>query len=404
MRPKINPRVILTLVLVLSLSVFASTTAMAAPCACDTWDAFENGSGTETDPWLIETPEQLNHMRAHMEAHYKLANDIDLTEFLEYDRAGNSNNNISGLGWEPIGTYVWGEFPTGAFRGSLDGNGKTISGLWMSKPDRSAVGLFGCTAVGIVIKDLTLNLGRAGVSGGNYNSNVGGLVGNNSALLTNCHITGTVIGSGDSYGVGGLAGNNFGALITDCSAECSVSAEGLTSGAAVGGLIGYNESARIVNCNAAGIVNGSGYATRAGGLIGYNYGWITDCYATTDVSGNGKGAWIGGLIGLSTNASRITGSYATGTVSGEGVDSAVGGLIGYNAADSVTNCYAAGAVTGTVDLFSTGLNDATYIGGLVGQDETISVAAVALLSPTATPPAQSRAAADTPMSADSSVK
>ena len=80
-----------------------------------------SGSGTESDPYLILNPIQLNQLRNFLNqsgVYFKLMADIDLTSFLEDE---NPNQ-----GWQPVGSSS-----SAAFKGFLDGNGKTIKGLWL---------------------------------------------------------------------------------------------------------------------------------------------------------------------------------------------------------------------------------------------------------------------------------
>ncbi|MGV8953444.1 MAG: filamentous hemagglutinin N-terminal domain-containing protein [Cypionkella sp.] len=99
-----------------------------------------------------------------------------------------------------------------------------------------------------------------------------------------------------------------------------------------------------------GSVTGSTYV---GGLVGWNYGSISNSYATGWVS---SGGWnIGGLVGLNKGGT-ISNSYATGAVSGP---HRPGGLVGNNDGGStISNSYATGAVSGT-----------TNVGGLVGYND-----------------------------------
>ena len=142
---------------------------------------------------------------------------------------------------------------------------------------------------------------------------------------------------GDSY-VGGLVGFNYG-RITNSYATGAV-----TGNSRVGGLVGDNEG-RVTNSYATGAVTGN---SRVGGLVGDNEGRVTNSYATGAVTGN---SGVGGLV--SYNDGNITNSYAMGAVTG---NSGVGGLVGVNYFGRVTNSYATGAVTGTGD----------NVGGLVG--------------------------------------
>ena len=117
------------------------------------------------------------------------------------------------------------------------------------------------------------------------------------------------------------------------------------------GLFGYTKNnSRIRNI---GLRNVSISGSRlVGGLVGQNYGYITQSYATGSVSGNSY--YVGGLVG--NNFGKIMQSYFTGVVSGESV---VGGLVGINSID-ITQSYATGSVSG----------NSTFVGGLVGYNST----------------------------------
>jgi len=53
------------------------------------WAAFSGGGGSATDPYIVTTAEQLDAVRDDMAAHYKLGNNIDLSDYLA--NAGNNN-------------------------------------------------------------------------------------------------------------------------------------------------------------------------------------------------------------------------------------------------------------------------------------------------------------------------
>ena len=69
-------------------------------CSLLTFAQFSgSGSGTESDPYLILNPIQLNQLRNFLNqkgVYFKLMSDIDLTEFIE-DEFGSQ-------GWSPVGT------------------------------------------------------------------------------------------------------------------------------------------------------------------------------------------------------------------------------------------------------------------------------------------------------------
>jgi filamentous hemagglutinin family protein len=114
----------------------------------------------------------------------------------------------------------------------------------------------------------------------------------------------------------------------------------------VGGLVGLNYGT-VSNSYMTGSVTGG--LNSIGGLVGLNYGTISNSYATGAVSGPDN---IGGLVGL--NYGTLSTSYATGSVSGM-YD--IGGLVGFFRTGTGNDLYATGAVNGIAN-----------IGGLFGQN------------------------------------
>ena len=121
----------------------------------------------------------------------------------------------------------------------------------------------------------------------------------------------------------------------------------------VGGLVGVNFGT-ITNSYVTGSVSSPLEWSRVGGLVGLNYGTVSDSYATATVSGFSTGGLVGWNYGGWVNM-----SYATGDVTGTGF---TGGLVGWNTGSSgvVSYSYAYGNVT----------NVGTYTSGdLVGMNE-----------------------------------
>lgn len=175
-----------------------------------------------------------------------------------------------------------------------------------------------------------------------YNDTIG-FIGTlaSGATLSNIGLLGVNISGKNN--VGGLVGNNYGA-ITNSYTTGNVTGMGGT----VGGLVGNNKSSgTITNSHSSGSVNG--VQSSVGGLAGYNDGSITNSYATGSVNGRYD---VGGLVG--SNAGSIIQSYATGSVTG--LKERIGGLVGANGGN-ITNSYATGSASGTYD-----------IGGLVGNN------------------------------------
>jgi len=102
---------------------------------------------------------------------------------------------------------------------------------------------------------------------------------------------------------------------------------------------GVVESVGMVNAE----VTGDWYA---GGLVGGNWGTVTNSYSTGDVEASRR---AGGLIGL--NSGTVSNSYSRASAAAAWY---AGGLVAENSG-SVSNSYSTGSVTGTLE-----------VGGLVG--------------------------------------
>jgi hypothetical protein len=310
------------------------------------------GAGTETDPYLIYTAEQLNIIGlvvCEWDKHFKLMADIDLSAFT------GTILNIIGVDWNNPFTGVFdGNDHTistytsyiGLF-GFVDGPNAEIKNLGMINPNvdawtRGSVG----SLVGVLWKGTVAN---CYVEGGSVagRSSVGGLVGVNGyrSDVSNCYSTGSVSGYND---VGGLVGVNSG-TITNCYSTGDV--RGYVY---VGGLVGGNDYlSSLSNCCSTGSVSGEDYV---GGLMGGNIGSISNCYSTGSVSGISD---VGGLVGLNNIYGIVSNCHSTGDVSG---DNRVGGLVGWNnnIYGIVSNCYSIGDVNGL-----------DYVGGLLGRNAGI---------------------------------
>ena len=79
----------------------------------------------------------------------------------------------------------------------------------------------------------------------------------------------------------------------------------------VGSLVGYLNNATITDCNSVGGSVSGDFVV--GGLVGQNYGTVSNSYATTSVSGTHN--TIGGLVGKNNVTGTLSNSYAAGSVS-----------------------------------------------------------------------------------------
>ena len=222
---------------------------------------------------------------------------------------GTLADDVSGFTtWTPIGNAQ------NPYTGTFDGQGHTISGLYLDNSVLNNVGLF---------RRNSGTIKNVGVVDSYFcgNDYVGGVCGYNGGTITGCYNTGSVSGN---YSVGGVYGYN-GGTITGCYNTGSVSGN-----SNIGGVCGYNNGNTITGCYNTGTVSGN---SNIGGVCGYNNGnKITGCYNTGAVSGSGSNT--GGVCGY--NGGTITGCYNTGTVNG--YQNYAGGVCGYNGG-TITGCY-----------------------------------------------------------------
>ncbi len=194
------------------------------------------GSGSV---YYISDAEGLNSVRNDLYGTYYLTQDIDLSNYGEWEPIGDSSNQ---------------------FIGQFNGQGHKITGLGINSSERSCVGLFGYVYQGTIT-----NLGVE------------------SSIKTETDYVGLLTGEVD-----------FG-TITNCYTAGSV--EGKEN---VGGLIGYSLSSHIENCYSRTSITGvkSGESDYLGGLIGYvNSGTVKRCYATGYIRPRNDNAEYGGLMG-----------------------------------------------------------------------------------------------------------
>ena len=351
---------------------------MLAPIGARTITATPpNGDGTEENPYQIKTKEELywfaglvngdksiigEDIQQNTGAWAVLTTDITINDNV-LNADGSLNGNGSGLEqWPPIGSEV-----SNKYTGTFDGDGHTISGLYINIIDsddpreEAYAGLFGCVGSGGNIQNVGVEDSYIRVFPQNTAYDyAGGVCGSNEGTITNCYNTGTVSGGT----VGGVCGQNYNGTITNCYNTGEVSGTyaggvcgwnklnsttentiincyniGKVSGDYVGGVCGLNEGT-IIGCNNRGEVSG----TSVGGVCGLNKGTIKNSYNIDTV--NGSGSNVGGVCGM--NNGTITNCYNTGTVSGQNI---VGGVCGMNNG-TITNCYNTGTVSAPTNVNS----------------------------------------------------
>ncbi len=319
---------------------------------------FAGGSGSETDPWQIATAEHLDYVRNYLgpenhDQYFELIADIDL-DVPPYNE---------GEGWEPIGD--WNYWPNNGFHGTFDGNGHTISGLFINQTDYNAAGLFG-VAYNAIIKNISLT--EVDVTGYTCAS---GLVGDAEfSYISDIHVTGSV--TGYDY-IGGLTGYTYKSYVAYTSFDGSVIGTNY-----IGGLIGDQDNSTVRYSLSKGIVEGN---EGIGGLVGFSRSSsVFQSHSESSVTGTDDSWYIGGLVGSSYNDSTINKSYATGVVEGTGY---VGGLVGENDDSTITDSYAWGNVSSnTVDTLEYSYEVAGLVGSNYSQSTVQNCYAIGVVSGT----------------------
>ena len=249
----------------------------------------------------------------------------DLLASIKTDDDGNVTNGSSFKAWRPMGMAdEKGEF-TGHYKGIFDGNGYSISGLYVNRDEatadvnsrfKSSIGLFGYH------DGVTKNLG-----------------------ILDSYMRGQGC-------IGGICGYNDGGTIQNCYSAATVCGDSY-----IGGICGRSRSNSIIeNCYNAGYIYG---ATRSiGGICGDNYSTIESCYNIGIIEGN---FMVGGIVGVSSglgNTIWIKDCYNRGNVIGDTID--IGGIGGYIGSSLVENCYSQATVSGN-----------TNVGGICGNSNKV---------------------------------
>lgn len=260
------------------------------------------GEGTESNPYLIETAENLAFLAYMVNTgfetkglHFELTTDIDL-------------NGSEDMPWAPIGlgsSYFYEDgcervpdpyyVPNNSFRGHFDGGSHKIYNIFTQGV--SVAGLFGSVDTPGIIENVSVE----------------------SGFIQNA-----------SYG-GGIVGKcNPGVVISNCSNGVNI------SGDYVGGILGHGNG-KVYRCFNSGSVKGN---MASGGIAGMMAKEITECFNTGKISANSGGC--GGILGLTTREVNIENCYNLGRLVGNAQNT--GGIGGFVVKGMVKNCYNVGDI------------------------------------------------------------
>jgi hypothetical protein len=242
---------------------------------------FAGGVGSEQDPYLICNSTQFLNLALDanngLGVYYKLLDNIDFKGI----------NNTTTL-TVPLAIAQ-------GFKGTLDGNGFTISNYFKNASGNALAGFFQNIEADALIKDLHFKgMELTGLGNGS-----GSLASMNYGEINNVHIQGNVSSNVSSIITGGMVGTNqSGGLILYSSTD--VEMKGLSK---VGGIAGINNGGGILFTHTSGsispIINAA--LTFWGGIAGQN---LTGTSTNHDIAPRGTIA-VNGLI-QESNWSAIT--------------------------------------------------------------------------------------------------
>jgi hypothetical protein len=310
------------------------------------WDFIEPVTHKKTVPvgyTGIYTAQDLDNIRNNLSGKYILMNDIDLSNWGNWNPIGDNFNNFTGV---------------------FDGNGYAIYNLEIRNVLIDSVGLFGYCAEessvsNVSLNNLIINIDEIEIDF--TQASIGGIAGISSSTIKNCIISGDIyIINGKNVSVGGIAGTG-GAIACSNSANIYV----LTNQdlpypyygeVYCGGILGQSISThgKVFECKNSGNIRViSGTFAYVGGITGKN-GAVEFCINSGSVYGETTSYMayrpsepncnVGGISGASNGLASYCVNYGdiNGAYSKESSNSvSVGGIIGwcgrYNS--GLTNCY-----------------------------------------------------------------
>ena len=285
------------------------------------------GDGKTGNPYIITKAEELAWFRDQVNGGNKkicakIADNVEVIDLKDFCHAADASKKIDEQSWVPIGNS------DKLYQGTFDGNGKTITNLYINASQVN-MGLFGYTYGG-TIKNLTFEY--ANVT--NTNNYAGVLVGKASggSTLQNIKISNTCQIKGGQY-TGGIAG------YLDGNAYNCVNCATVQGIQYIGGLCGYSRTGNSMTaCANYGNVTAS--SLRVGGLVGYfSGGTIQDCANYGDVKGTDH---VAGMAGYVKNG-KIQNVFSYGNISVTTKTQNVGMVFGYSSS---------GATEGLVAYYS----------------------------------------------------
>ena len=295
------------------LTIAALAAGQEAWAQSQSFPTASGGSGTQDDPYLIKTADDLralasdvngsaidtNDGNAYADKYFRLDNDIDFQPATAWNDDTSTERNLDRIGGQELdvnggpSSQVYDAYEK-YFSGHFDGGGHTISGLRIYQKGNTQYALFGDLRGSVK----NLKIANARISS---NVSVGAIVGINKGTVENCEVgsnvtvygTLTINDANAASTVGGVVGFNYG-TVTGCSCSARVISAS-SDGKYFGGIAGKNAAgSTIENCTAKGVAINS--VSFGGAIVGKNYNGSTlsgNTYYTCVVGSNAFNIGVG---------------------------------------------------------------------------------------------------------------
>lgn len=332
-------------------------------------EAFSGGDGTEQNPYQIASAAELtlleelirkeaeeSNQEDYAKASYVLTADIVLNDCSDFEQWSQNGPEYS---WRPIGGGSLGDF-----KGSFDGNGYTISGMYMNLNNESHEKDYGLFDTIWDAKVQNVNLESSYISVSGIGTKVGGIVANvaGESLVNDCTSNIVIeVYDGSAGGVvGGISGGRSGAdkveyteedeqrgpfsIVKNCSFGGTIRQKRENSMSSLGGVAAGNKG-NLENCvNYGTIYFGARDTDRVGGIVASAGGIISGCENAGTL-----------MCTLEEGVEPSDTSVCAGGIAGKMFMSSTGSKKYMSRLATITNCKNTGTVTGTMS-----------VGGIVG--------------------------------------
>lgn len=296
---------------------------------------------------------------------YTISSADELRAFFSYAKDDVSTNDAKLL--EDVTVSDW--CVPGTFRGTFDGNGKTLTITSVkefysekdiftgeTKTYSGFLGILGGTVKSLIIKNSGFGSTKCDYAGA-----IAGKI--DSGTIDSVNVERTTVTAKDCAGM--IAGYNEHGDIKNCYTGGNATLTTVTSSLSAGGITGQNNG-YITGCTVDAITISAGSNGYAGGITGINSESISSCKLyTPNASVNAK--YAAGIAGKNENYASITGcevkqdasSSTSTTITGV---SYAGGIAALNAG-KIDN-----PTVSSVKVTTTGI--APYTGGIAGYNDT----------------------------------